>query len=335
MWITMSRAQRTVKDDGNHPAIVVAKKRRINCPYIVFILSFIFLSFSKLHAAQVSSEVINQVVNDTTDDFDYRSTPGVFGSITSIGSDTLAGLVSLWAEEFKDIYPHVKFQIQASGSATASQALTQGTASIGPMSRALTPAEVQRFTQKYGYPPTTFIVAIDAVSIYVEKNNPLTRLSIPQIDAIFSITRLCGAPTPIRQWSQLDIGKFGMDRSIEVFGRNSASGTYQLFKGSALCDGDYDTGVNEMPSSSSVVQSVGSSIGGIGYAALGHGNTDVKAIAVGTNGSEFFAPSAQNIRAGLYPFTRYLYLVVNKPPNQPLPTLERAFISFVLSEISK
>lgn len=264
--------------------------------------------------------------------FEYHSTPGVYGSITSVGSDTLATLVSLWAERFQTLYPHVKFQIQAAGSATASQALTQGTASIGPMSRAFTPTEIQRFTAKYGYPPTTLIVGIDAMAIYVEKNNPLTTLSIEQIDAIFSMTRFCGAKAPIRRWPELGIGKFGKIRDIQVFGRNSASGTYDLFKNLALCDGDYDIHVNEMPSSSSVVLSVASSIGGIGYAALGHGNTDVKAVAIGHSSGPYYAPTADNVRADLYPFTRYLYVVINKVPGESLPTLEKAFLSFILSD---
>jgi phosphate transport system substrate-binding protein len=264
--------------------------------------------------------------------FDYRATPGVYGTVTSIGSDTLASLISLWAEQFQGLYPHVKFQIQAPGSATAPQALIQGSASIGPMSRALTLTEIQRFTRQYGYPPTSLIVAVDAMAIYIEKNNPLEHLNLQQVDAIFSMTRFCGGPRSIKTWQQLGVNKFGTDLNIQVFGRNSASGTYDLFKNLALCDGDYYTSVNEMPSSSSVVQSVASSIGGIGYAALGHGNTEVKALALGKRGELFYAPNAQNITDGKYPFTRYLYIVVNKPPNAPLPTLEKTFLSFVLSE---
>ncbi|WP_395344856.1 phosphate ABC transporter substrate-binding protein [Ningiella sp. W23] len=272
------------------------------------------------------------ISSDEQFDDEYRATPGVYGNITSIGSDTLANLVSLWAERFQRFYPHVKFQIQASGSATASQALTQGTASIGPMSRELTPSEIQAFTQRYGYPPTVLIVAIDAMAIYVEKNNPLSRLSVQQVDAIFSMTRFCGAPARIDRWRQLGIDKFGDNRKIQVFGRNSASGTYDLFKGLALCDGDYDMAVNEMPSSSSVVQSVASSVGGIGYAALGHGNTEVKALAISQNDMTFYEPNDDNIRNNKYPFTRYLYVVVNKPPGESLPNLERTFLNFVLSD---
>lgn len=273
-----------------------------------------------------------KVKNPSEASTDYRATPGVYGSITSIGSDTLAGLISLWAEHFQRLYPHVKFQIQASGSATASQALTQGSASIGPMSRALSLTEIQRFTRQYGYPPTSLIVAIDAMGIYIEKNNPLEQLTLEQVDAIFSMTRFCGGPESIKTWEQLGVTKFGPARNIQVFGRNSASGTYDLFKNLALCDGDYYTTVNEMPSSSSVLQSVASSIGGIGYAALGHGNTDVRALALGKAGGPFYTPNAANIQAGQYPFSRYLYIVFNKAPNTPLPMLEKTFLRFILSE---
>lgn len=259
---------------------------------------------------------------------------GVYGSISSVGSDTLATLISLWSERFKTVYPHVKFQIQASGSATAPQALTQGTATIGPMSRAMTASEISRFTQKYGYPPTVLIVAVDAIAIYVEKNNPIQSLSLQQIDAIFSVTRFCGSANKVSTWTDIGVSKFGVDRKMLLYGRNSASGTYDLFKKQALCEGDFKSTVNELPGSSSVVLSIASSVGGLGYAALGHTDENVKALSIGVNNNEqftFVEPNAENITSGRYPFSRYLYIVVNKPPNEPLPVLERAFLSFILS----
>ncbi|MGQ8364899.1 PstS family phosphate ABC transporter substrate-binding protein [Glaciecola sp. 1036] len=262
---------------------------------------------------------------------DYKNTPGVFGSVTSIGSDTLANLMAIWADQFQQYYPHVKFQMQATGSATASQALTQGTASIGPMSRALTEVEIDRFIRQYGYPPTALIVAIDAISIYTERSNPIERLTIAQVDAIFSATRFCGYRESIVSWEQLGVKKFGAHRQIQIFGRNSASGTYDLFKKLALCGGDYAVTTNEMPSSSSIVQSVAASIGGIGYAALGPQNRNVKPIAISQDGENYYLPNAKDINANHYPFTRFLYIVVNKPPEQPLPTLEDTFLRFVLS----
>jgi phosphate transport system substrate-binding protein len=297
---------------------------------IALILILVLCAFwANSQSADVAPKLQNASTLDITD---YRSTPGVYGTVTSVGSDTLAGLMAIWAQRFQEIYPHVNFQIQATGSATASQALTQGTADIGPMSRVLSIQEIANFTDIHGYPPTALIVAIDAIAIYAEKNNPLERLTLSEVDALFSATRLCGGGTRISEWQQLGINKFGDKRKVQLFGRNSASGTYDLFKQKALCDGDFLQTVNEMPSSSSVVQSIASSVGGLGYAALGYRNNKVKTLSLATQGGQYYRPTPENLRAGDYPFTRFLYVIVNKPPNQALATLQRTFLRFVLSK---
>jgi phosphate transport system substrate-binding protein len=297
-----------------------------------------------ISAQELSSDELIEIPDTvgqtlTSTKFD-KIVPGVSGTITSVGSDTLANLMSLWSEAFKRRYPHVKFQLQASGSATAPQALTQGTATVGPMSREPTVDEISRFTRKFGYSPTTLKVAVDAIAIFVEHNNPLQALNLKQIDALFSVTRLCGESNRLDTWNQLEIGKFGSNRKIITFGRNSSSGTYDLFKQQALCGGDFKARVNELSGSASVVRSVASSIGGIGYAALGASIDSVRPISVvipsrndQSNGSvRQVAPSPENITNGDYPFSRFLYIMVNKDPNKPLPTLERTFLSFILSE---
>ncbi len=287
--------------------------------------SFVFGQQSTINNAPASLN------NHISISLDYRSTPGVYGTITSIGSDTLAGLMAQWAQRFQEFYPHVKFQIQATGSSTASQALTQGTASIGPMSRLLTEQEIDAFVSVHGYEPTSFVVAIDAIAIYVEKNNPLQELTLNQIDSLFSATRFCGGAKDVTKWSHLGVEKFGGTQEIQLYGRNSASGTYDLFKNKALCDGDFLKTVNEMPSSASVVQSVASSVGGIGYAALGYQNSNVKPVGIKTNNTSLL-PTPENLRESRYPYTRFLYLIVNKEPKQPLSALEQTFLKFVLSE---
>lgn len=286
---------------------------------------------NKEHAIELPDNVLVDLASLSIE----KNLAGVYGNISSVGSDTLATLISLWSERFKTVYPHVKFQIQASGSATAPQALTQGTATIGPMSRAMTATEISRFTKKYGYPPTTLIVAVDAIAIYVEKNNPLKSLSLEQVDALFSVTRFCGSPKKIDTWSDIGVTKFGENRKVLLYGRNSASGTYDLFKKQALCEGDFKATVNELPGSSSVVLSIASSVGGLGYAALGHVDDNVKALSIGTKMQDeifYVEPNTDNITSGKYPFSRYLYIVVNKPPNSDLPVLERAFLTFILSD---
>ena len=263
---------------------------------------------------------------------EYERKPGVAGKITSVGSDTLANLMTLWSQEFKHLYPDVKFQIQASGSSTAPPALTEGTATIGPMSRELKPSEIQAFIRAHGYPPTVIQVALDAIAIFVERRNPLPGLTLSEVDAIFSATRFCGGEEAISHWSQLGVDNYGQGAPIRLFSRNSVSGTYGLFKIMALCDGDFTKTVNEQPASASVVLSVASSKGGMGYAAYGYKTAGVRALPLGENAAEFIPLNVETVREQQYPFTRFLYLVINKSPDEPLPTLVREFLTFVLSD---
>ncbi len=263
---------------------------------------------------------------------EYERKPGVAGKITSVGSDTLANLMTLWSQEFKHLYPDVKFQIQASGSSTAPPALTEGTATIGPMSRELKPSEIQAFIRAHGYPPTVIQVALDAIAIFVERRNPLPGLTLSEVDAIFSATRFCGGEESISHWSQLGVDNYGQGAPIRLFSRNSVSGTYGLFKIMALCDGDFTKTVNEQPGSASVVLSVASSKGGMGYAAYGYKTAGVRALPLGENAAEFIPLNVETVREQQYPFTRFLYLVINKSPDEPLPTLVREFLTFVLSD---
>jgi phosphate transport system substrate-binding protein len=263
----------------------------------------------------------------------YEKVEGVSGSLSSVGSDTLANLMTLWAEEFKRYYPNVTVQIQAAGSATAPPALTEGTATIGPMSRMMKSEEVKAFEAKHGYKPTAIPVAVDALAIFVNKDNQLTSISIPQVDAIYSATRACGYNSDISQWSDLGLSSDLGSQRIQLFGRNSASGTYGYFKESALCKGDFKSSVNEQPGSASVVQGVTKSLNGIGYSGIGYKTSSVKALPLSRkDGEEAIEPTPENAVSGKYPLARYLYVYVNKHPNEPLAPLEKEFILMVLSK---
>jgi len=263
----------------------------------------------------------------------YTVTSGVSGNISSVGSDTLANLMTLWAEEYKRYYPNVNIQIQAAGSSTAPPALTEGTSNFGPMSRPMKDKEIEAFEKKYGFKPTPIRVAIDALAVFVNKDNPLSGLTIAQIDAIFSATRKCGAPEDIIKWGQLGLTKKWVDRDIQLFGRNSVSGTYGYFKEHALCKGDFKNNVNEQPGSASVVQGITASINAIGYSGIGYVTSGIKAVPVAEkDGRPFVLPTPENSLDGSYPLARFLYVYVNKQPNQPLPPLQQEFIKMVLSQ---
>ena len=262
---------------------------------------------------------------------DYHKIPGLSGNLTSVGSDTFSGMVSLWGEAFKAYYPNVNVQVHASGSSTAAPALIEGTAQFGPMSREMRLKEMEAFERKHGYQPTALKVAIDAIGIFVHEDNPVKGLNFSQIDSMFSATMRCGAEKPIQSWSELGVERKWAKRRIQLFGRNSVSGTYGFFKQTALCGGDFNNHVNELPGSASVVQSVASSVNTVGYSGIGYRVAGVKFLPIVKTGNNYIQPNKHTIANGQYPLSRYLYIYINKHPTELLSPIESEFIRFIYS----
>ena len=266
---------------------------------------------------------------------EYTSVSGIKGEILSAESDTLANVFKYWSDEFMHLYPEVKVQMQPSASAPAS-ALTEGSVTLAPMSRKMNSAEITAFKNKFGYKPTRISVAIDALAVYVNKDNPLKGLSLPQVDAIFSTTRKCGSTVDITFWKQVGVSDPLGEKEIQLYGRNPLSGTYDYFKVHALCNGDYRSSVNVQPGSADLMQSVSSTLNGIGYAGIGYKASGVRAVPLAKKaGQPFITASTGNVLTSKYPLSRFLYIYVNKSPNKPLAPLEREFINMVMSKVGQ
>ena len=262
----------------------------------------------------------------------YTRTSGVSGPLSSIGSDTLNNLMTLWAEAFKGVYPGVQIQIEGKGSSTAPPALIQSTAQLGPMSREMKATEIDEFEKKFGYKPTQIRVAVDALAVYVNKDNPLEELTLPQVDAIFSSTRKCGLGRDVKTWGQLGLTGEWAQKPISLYGRNSASGTYGYFKTEALCGGDYRNEVKEQPGSASVVQGVTEDKNGIGYSGIGYRTSGVKSLRLAKKAGEpSHGTDVETVLSGQYPLARYLYVYVNRAPDRKLDPLVHEFLAYVLS----
>ncbi len=263
----------------------------------------------------------------------YKKTSGVSGSVGSIGSDTMNNLMTLWGEAFAKSYPNVKLQVEGKGSSTAPPALIAGTAQFGPMSREMKQEEIDKFEAAYGYKPTAIRTSIDALAVYVNKDNPIKGLTLPQVDAVFSKTRRGGFSQDVTTWDQLNMTDGWTGKPISLYGRNSASGTYGYFKEHALYKGDYKDTVKEQPGSASVVQGVTEDRFGIGYSGIGYITSGVRAVPLAAKeGGEYYAATLENVVSGKYPLARFLYLYINKAPNKPLDPLVREFCKFVLSQ---
>jgi len=288
--------------------------------------SLALLSFAAVSAsAQQSASIVDAKLPD------YAVASGVSGNLNSVGSDTLNNLMTFWAEGFKAKYPNVNVQVEGKGSGTAPPALTSGAAQLGPMSREMKSSEIAGFAGKFGHKPTKVAVAIDALAVFVHKDNPIKGLTLTQVDGVFSSTRKRGGQD-VATWG--DVGATGAlaGKTISVFGRNSASGTYGFFKEVALKNGDFKSSVKEQPGSSSVVQGVSADLAAIGYSGIGYKTSGVIALPLATDGGAFVAPTYDNCLNGTYPLARYLYVYVNKAPGKDMDKLTSEFITFVLSK---
>ena len=251
--------------------------------------------------------------------------------IVSVGSNTLEPVVRAWGEAFRKRHPEIPFSMQANGTVTALPALTAGDSNLAPASRALTRKEAAAFEAAHGYAPTGFRVALDALAVYVHKDNPIKGLSMDQVDAIFSKTQACQrglfADTGnFNSWSDLSFSGLG---AIRRYGRNQLSGTYDYFRKNALCDGEFKDDVEELADSQAVIDAVAADPSAIGYAGIGYRSDGARAVALSPDSSYFDSPyygyvvdryaDDPNLERrygwvvrGRYPLSRYLYLYVNR-----------------------
>jgi phosphate transport system substrate-binding protein len=256
----------------------------------------------------------------------YAPAQGVSGSIKSVGSDTLNNLMTGWAEDFKKAYPNVSVEIEGKGSGTAPPAMIQGTAQLGPMSRPMKSSEIDEFKAKYGYPPIGVRTAVDALAVFVHKDNPIKSLSMDQVKAIFSVEG--------KDMTWGDVGLTGewADKPMSLYGRNAASGTYGFFKEHALGKKDFKATVKEQPGSSAVVQGIASDKFGMGYSGIGYITADVRAVAISGKSGKAVEANAENCYSGEYPLSRFLLVYVNAEPGKEPTPIVREFIKYIFSQ---
>jgi phosphate transport system substrate-binding protein len=289
------------------------------------------IAFASLLAVAAAGSAQAQALKVDVGIPSYQKTSGVSGNLSSTGSDTMNNMMTLWGEAFAKMYPNVRIQVEGKGSSTAPPALISGTAQFGPMSRAMRPTEIEQFEKKHGFKPTQLRTSYDALAIYVNKDNPLEKLTLAQADGIFSKTRRRGGKN-VANWGGVGLTGDWANRPLSLYGRNSASGTYGFFKEHALSNGDFKDTVKEQPGSASVVQGVTEDRFGIGYSGIGYKTSGVKAVSLQTKDGGWSNGTYEDVVSNKYPLARFLYVYVNKAPGKPLDPVVREFLKFVFSK---
>jgi phosphate binding protein len=259
----------------------------------------------------------------------YQPRQLISGECSTAGSDTMRNLLAGWCEGFREHHAGVRASPRCEGSATAVPALIDGTVAFGAMSRAMNAEEIDRFRARYGYSPTGLRVAGDALVLFVNPDNPLRKLTLDQLRAVFG-EPVDGRPAPT--WGDLGLKNEWADQPINLYGRNTNSGTQAFFKDVVLGGGCFRNSVKERSTSASVVQGVARDRYGMGYVGVGYLTPEVRAIPLARQaGEEPVKAGLQTADAGTYPLTRDLYLYVNSPPGGILDPVQQEFLRYVYS----
>lgn len=288
----------------------------------------------------------------------------VSGYLSIAASDQLAHLLTEWMEEYHNLYPNVNFEILLKKDSEVSSALAEGRSHMTLMTRPMTPDELNLFEKNYGYSPLSFRVALDALAIYVHRDNPLWKITLPQLDAIFSSTRKCGLQDNIEQWGKVNLEPKTIDwlkkqlkswirldsataqtspldwsrLNIQIEGLNAPE-LLQVFKEQVLCRGELKPTLFLHENSATLIKKIAKSINSIGFTKLGFENTQVKSVVIYPHPSNDLIenlfpnqpPALENLAESDYPLTRSFWLYVNKIPDKPFSQVTNRLIKFILS----
>jgi phosphate transport system substrate-binding protein len=236
------------------------------------------------------------------------------GTISAKGSDTLVILMQRWAAGYAVAHPETRLQVTGGGTGVGLAALQNRTTDLATASRRIKAREVEGCVRAFGRRPTEYKVALDGLCIYVHESNPLSELSLDQLESIFT--------GRVRNWREVG----GAEASITVYSRENSSGAYGFFKEHVLRGADFGAATQTMPGTAALSQAVARDKLGIGYggAAFGGG---VKCLSLRrARGEPAVAPTRESVMAGRYPIWRYLYIYVN-------PDLDRGEVAAFLGWI--
>ncbi len=264
-----------------------------------------------------------------------------------VGADIMDEIVLGWTKIYRKQYPRLSVTLDLRASGAGGPGLASGKGQLAPVGREMFPAERKLFVDKFGYEPLEIKVATGSVGslgktatsvILVDKDNPIDCLSLPQLDAVYSKTRKLGYK-PVSTWG--DLGATGEWASwpIHLYGLKPVNGIEQYFKAIAMDNGEYKDNIQFVKGKgfthafTVAAEDMGTKPGGLTYALLANVTPNVKVLKVApTEGGPCYAPTLENVYSHKYPFSRFVYIYVNKPPGKPLEPKVKEFLKLVLSQ---
>jgi phosphate transport system substrate-binding protein len=264
-----------------------------------------------------------------------------------VGADVMDEITFGWAKIYRKAYaPKMSVTVEARASGSGAAGLVDG-AEAAPVGREMLPAEEKAFVDKFGYKPTAIKVATGSVGslgktatsvIFVDKNNPIKGLTLEQVDAIYSKTRLRGYKE-VNTWGDLGLTGEWAERPIHLYGLKAVNGIEQFIKFQAMEGGDYKESVEMVKGKGFVhafniaAEDMAKRPGGLTYALLANLTPNVRPVALASKAGEpYYMPTLENVYSHKYPLSRFVYIYINKKPGQPIEPKVKEFLKMVLSK---
>ena len=264
-----------------------------------------------------------------------------------VGADIMDEMVLGWTKIYRKQYPRLSLTLDLRASGAGGPGLTSGAGMLAPVGREMFPAERKQFVDKFGYEPLAIKVATGSVGslgktassiILVDKDNPIQCLSLPQLDAIYSKTRKLGYKE-VNTWGDLGLTGEWAARPIHLYGLKAVNGIEQYFKAVAMDNGEYKDNIEMVKGKgfthafTVAAEKMADAPGGLTYALMANVTPNVKVVPLSwKTGGTCYAPTVENVYQHKYPFSRYVYIYVNKAPGKPLEPKVKEFLKLVLSQ---
>jgi phosphate transport system substrate-binding protein len=302
----------------------------------------------------------------------YKPEQKVSGTIRNFGF-SLGGMMPIWEEGFRKYHPNIRFEDKFPSGDVAIAGLVSGVSDLGPQGRELVLTENLAFFETFGYYPTDITVVTGSYDVegmtcglvvFVNKDNPISRLTMKQLDGIFGSERVAGlrgfkwtlqsgrgAEEDIRTWGQLGLTGEWADKPIHTYG-HGPGGTTNFFQLKVLNGSD-----KWNPNYRGYVETGSKMIGdddknqwggtqhmladqlaqdkyGIAWTVIPQARKvpGLKPIALAAgDGNNYIQPTRENFQNRTYPLTRSIYVYLNRPPGKPLDPKWKEFLRYILS----
>ncbi len=263
----------------------------------------------------------------------YQPSVTVKGPIDIPTADELSDLGEEWSSAFKKVHAEANLVFRSQLTRDAIKSFVNGTSPLVLAAREMSPEETQAFQAKFAYMPMRIPVCLDANIVFVNKNNPISSISIEQLDAIYSKSRLGGAKAPALVWGDLGLKGEWAKLPINAYARAEGTATRASFADKAMLKGEFRTGIIDRPDPSALAEAVMTDQAGIAFGTMASWYFANKVIpVVPYHGEDARFPSQEAVTTSKYPMPRLFYAYLNRAPGQPLPPAINEVIHFLLTQ---